>query len=152
MGLKQFGSSTAPLVLNFFKDGESHEGDGRHESHACHEEEDCERDCKGQICKGLGASWNQGKDCWWLDRLFFDQEQARTCRQQEAVLEGKEERLDDCSPEGKEGTEDQGLLRSEERNRVLQEGQVLHVKTFVRASAQGVGISTSLERRRLNRG
>merc|ERR1712205_260634 len=99
-----------PRSFHLFNNGQSHE------SHACYEEEDREQYCKGPLCKGLGSPWNQGKDRWWLDRLFFDQEQAWTCRQQEAVLERKEERLDSCSLKGKEGTEDQGLLRSEERH------------------------------------
>merc|ERR1712078_392508 len=78
------------------KSNEGNESHGCHESHEGHEEEGREQDRQGQTCKVGGFPWIQGKDRWWLD-----------CR----------------SPEGKEGTQREGLRRCQERYSSLQEGK-----------------------------
>merc|ERR1712093_438709 len=93
---------------------EGHEGHGRHEGDEGHEEEGGEQDCKGPLRQSYGAPRIQGEDCRWLDRIFFDKEQAWQGCEQEAISAGQEEPLDDCCSEGKEGIENQGLLCSQE--------------------------------------
>merc|ERR1712118_223187 len=105
------------------------ESDGRHEGDEGHEEKVCEQDRKGPHGQSDGVPRVQGEDSWWLDRLCLH-----------------EEHLDHCCPEGKEGTETQGLRRNQEGLRALQEGQGVLLKMLVTASAQGVGISTPFER------
>merc|ERR1719440_2531514 len=85
------------FILSFFKDGESNEGDeghGSHEGNEGHEEE--VRPCQVQV---------------WQDR---EQEEERS---RQAVS------LDCSSPEGPQGTEDQGLRSCQEGHSTLQEGQ-----------------------------
>merc|ERR1712224_1081426 len=132
--------------------GQSHES---HEGHAGHEEEGSEQDCAGQTCKVGGLPWHQGQDLWWLEQDRLDQEQERQDCEQEAVSKWQEglcqhQGLDCCCPEGKEGFGCQGLRRSEEGNSSLQEAQgalpVSKAHERAKASAQGVGMSTPLER------
>merc|ERR1711974_398938 len=92
-------------------DGQSHEG---YEGDEGHEEEGGEQDCKGPLRQSHGAPRIQGEDCRWLDRIFFDKEQAWQGCEQEAISAWQEELLDDCCCEGKEGIENQGLLCSQE--------------------------------------
>merc|ERR1739848_12588 len=88
-----------------------------------------------------------GEDRWWHDKVCFDQEQARQGRQQEDVRQGQAEQVDCCCPEGKEGTERQGIRRDQEGITPLQEGAgALPVRVLTTVSAQGVGISTPFER------
>merc|ERR1711976_366791 len=124
---------------------EGNESDGRHEGDEGHEEKVCEQDCKGPLCQSLGVSWVQGEDSGWPLCFLLDEEQVRQGCEQEAILEGQEELLDDCRPEGQEGTEDHRLRRSQEGLRALQEGQGVLLKMLVMASARGVGMSTPFE-------
>merc|ERR1711904_51560 len=121
MGKRRRHCVTSRLLLtcSTSSNGQGHEGnesDGRHEGDEGHEEKVREQDCKGPLCQSLGVSWVQG------------------------------EVLDDCRPEGQEGTEDHRLRRSQEGLRALQEGQGVLLKMLVMASAQGVGMSTPFER------
>merc|ERR1712182_33348 len=107
---------------------EGDEGHGRHEGHEGHEGEDRER----------------------YDSCLLDQEQERQDREQEKVGVWQEERLDCCCHQGKEGIGSQGLCRNQEGLRSLQEGQgalPMNMHEHAKASAQGVGMSTPLERR-----
>merc|ERR1711865_42301 len=122
------------LTFSNCSDGQGHEGDGRLS--------------KDRRSPSLRREDQQ--DQGWLDCVFFDKEQERKGREQEAVRARQEERLDDCRSEGKEGTEDQGLRRNQEGLRALQEGKGALLKMPVTASAQGVGISTPFERYSLN--
>merc|ERR1712078_812443 len=108
--------------------GEGNESHGCHESHEGHEEEGREQDRQGQTCKVGGFPWIQGKDHWWLDCLRLGEEQAwkdceqeRSCQWQEGLCQ--HQGLDCCSPEGKEGTQREGLRRCQERYSSLQEGK-----------------------------
>merc|ERR1719389_569050 len=83
-----------------------------------------------KIAKGKlgGFPWIQGKDHWWLDCLRLGEEQAwkdceqeRSCQWQEGLCQ--HQGLDCCSPEGKEGTQREGLRRCQERSSSLQEGK-----------------------------
>merc|ERR1712224_1108523 len=109
------GCVTSRLLLtcSTSSNGQGHEGN---------EEKVREQDCKGPLCQSLGASWVQGEDNGWPLRFLLDEEQVRQGCEQEAIPEGQEELLDDCCPEGKEGTEDHWLRRSQEGLRALQEG------------------------------
>merc|ERR1711904_277895 len=100
----------------YFKSNHGHEG---------HEEEGCQQDCQGQNGQVCGFPWNQGKDPWWLDQVGFGAEQARkdcdqeaSCSRQEGVRQ--QQGLDSSSPEGKEGTECEGLRRCQEGYSSLQ--------------------------------
>merc|ERR1711935_794552 len=98
---------------------EGNESHGRHEGDEGYEEE-------GHLSKDRSSPSlrrQDHQDQGWLDCVFFDQEQVRKDREQEAVPARQEERLDDCRPEGKEGPEDQGLRRNQEGLRALQEGK-----------------------------
>merc|ERR1711985_53841 len=128
------------LTSSTSSNGQGHEGDEDHE------EKVCEQDCKGPHGQSLGVPWNQGEDSGWHDRFLFDEEQERQGREQEAIRDGQEELLDDCLPEGKEGTEDHWLRPNQEGLRALQEGQGVLLKMLVMASARGVGMSTPFER------
>merc|ERR1711985_223659 len=129
--------------LFFNQNGESDEGDesyGRHEGHACYEEEGSEQDRQGQDGQGSRLPWQQGEDRRWHDQIRFDQEQVRQDREQEAIPLRQEEQLH------------QGLRCDQEGLRSLQEGQgtlPVSMHRHAKASAQGVGMSTPLERRRL---
>merc|ERR1712139_291779 len=120
-----------------------------------HEEEGSEQDCEGQTCKVGGFQWHQGEDPHWLEEERLDQEQDWQDCEQEAVGKRQEglrqhQGLDGCCPEGQEGFGRQGLRRGEEGNSSLQEGQgalpVSSTHEHTKASAQGVGMSTPLER------
>merc|ERR1712054_673253 len=107
---------------------EGNEGHGCHESHEGHEEEGCQQDRQGQNGQVCGFPGNQGKDPWWLDQVRFGAEQARkdcdqeaSCSRQEGVCQ--HQGLDSSSPEGKEGTECEGLRRCQEGYSSLQQGQ-----------------------------
>merc|ERR1711904_673871 len=111
-----------------YEGNEGHEGHGCHEGHEGHEEEGCQQDRQGQTCQVGGFPWIQGEDHWWLDqeRLGAEQEwkdceQEEPCTWQEGVRQ--HQGLDCCSPEGKEGTQREGLRRCQERFSSLQEGQ-----------------------------
>merc|ERR1711904_133004 len=137
------------LTSSTSSNGQGHEGnesDGCHEGDEGHEEKVCEQDRKGPHGQSHGVPRVQGEDSWWLDRLCLDEEQVRQDREQEEICHFQEKHLDDCCPEGKEGTETQGLRRNQEGLRTLQEGQGVLLKMLVTASAQGVGISTPFER------
>merc|ERR1719191_369067 len=84
------------FTLSFFKDGESNEGDEGHGSHEGNEGHEEVRPCQVQV---------------WQDR---QQEEERS---RQAVS------LDCSSPEGPQGTEDQGLRSCQEGHSTLQEGQ-----------------------------
>merc|ERR1712017_28563 len=104
-----------------------HYGQG-YEGNEGNEEEGCEQDCKGQIRKVRRLPWNQGEDRRWLDQERLGGEQAgKDCEQEEfgTWQEGlrQHQRLDNCSPEGKEGTWREGLRRCQEGLSSLQEGQ-----------------------------
>merc|ERR1711924_536651 len=143
--------------MGFSNNGQSHEGkesDG-HEGHEGHEEEGSEQDCEGQARKVGGLPWYQGQDVLWIvqDRLNQEQEwqgceQEDVCTWQEGLC--AHQGLDCCCPEGQEGFGREGLRRSEEGNSSLQEGQgalpVSSTRNHTKASAQGVGMSTPLER------
>merc|ERR1711904_325908 len=88
--------------------GQSYEGD------ESYEEESSKQDRKGPHGESLGVPGIQGEDRRWDDRIVFDEEQDWQDREQEEIRTWQEEHLDDCGPEGKEGTEDQGLRRSQE--------------------------------------
>merc|ERR1712166_768001 len=109
------------------------------------EEGHLSKDCRSPSLRRQDQQDQGGLDC-----VFFDKEQDRKDREQEAVRARQEELLDDCRSEGKEGTEDQGLRRNQEGLRALQEGKGVPMKMPVTASAQGVGISTPFERYSLN--
>merc|ERR1712124_111474 len=161
-----FGSSavensqppSTKTTFSFSNNGQSHEGDesdGSHEGHEGHEEEGSEQDCEGQTCKVGGLPWHQGQDLLWTVQDRLDQEQEWQDCEQEDVGKGQEglrphQGLDCCCPEGQEGFGRQGLRRSEEGNSSLQEGQgalpVSSIHEHTKASAQGVGMSTPLER------
>merc|ERR1711977_508625 len=105
--------------------------------------------------QGCGLPWHQSQDLHRLDQERLDQEQAWQDCDQEAGCQWQEglrqhQGLDCCSPEGQEGIGRQGLRRSEEGNSSLQEGQgalpVSSIHEHTEASAQGVGMSTPLER------
>merc|ERR1711862_602586 len=115
-----------------------------------HEEKMGEQDCEGPHGQSNGPPWFQGEDHWWFDCLLFDEEQVRQGREQKVFCQGQEEHLDDCCPEGKEGTEDQRLRRYQEGHRPLQEGKGVLLKMLATASAQGVEISMPFERYSLN--
>merc|ERR1712124_139852 len=105
--------------------GQGYEG---HEGNAGNEEEGCEQDRKGQIRKVRRLPWNQGEDRRWLDQERLGGGQAwKDCEQEEfgTWQEGlrQHQRLDNCSPEGKEGTWREGLRRCQEGLSSLQEGQ-----------------------------
>merc|ERR1711924_434695 len=98
---------------------------GGHESH---EEEGCWQDCQGQDGQVRGLPWIKGKDRRWLDQdrlggeqAWKDREQEEPCTWQEDVRQ--HQGLDRSSPEGKEGTQREGLRRCQEGNSSLQEGQ-----------------------------
>merc|ERR1712124_43550 len=142
-----FGSSAVensqPLLtkttFSFSNNGQSHEGnesDGSHEGHEGHEEEGSEQDCEGQTRKVGGLPWHQGQDLLWTVQDRLDQEQEWQDCEQEDVSKGQEglrphQGLDCCCPEGQEG---QGAL------------PVSSTHKHTKASAQGVGMSTALER------
>merc|ERR1712146_431885 len=74
--------------------------------------------------------------------------------EQEGIPTGQEEQLhqglDYCRPEGQEGFGPEGLCRNQEGLCSLQEGQgalPMNMHEHAKASAQGVGMSTPLERR-----
>merc|ERR1712139_130960 len=86
--------------------------------------------------------------------MGFDQEQVRQDREQEEISPRQEEQLhqglDYCRPEGQEGFGPQGLCCDQEGLCSLQEGQralPMNMHEHAKASAQGVGMSTPLERR-----
>merc|ERR1719454_205857 len=92
---------------------------------------------------------------FWTDQDRLDEEQEWQDCEQEVVGSWQEglrqhQGLDCCCPEGQEGFGRQGLRRSEEGNASLQEGQgalpVSSTRKHTKASAQGVGMSTPLER------
>merc|ERR1711977_418701 len=123
---REFAAPSRKTTFSFSNNGQSHEGnesDGSHEGHACYEEEGSEQDCEDCEQEAVG-SWQEG------------------LRQHQG--------LDCCRPEGQEGFGRQGLRRSEEGNSSLQEGQgalpVSSTHEHTKASAQGVGMSTPLER------
>merc|ERR1711985_77353 len=90
------------FTLSFFKDGESNEGDeghGSHEGNEGHEEE-------ANLCPACQASCILRQD-----------------RQQEEERSRQAVSLDCSSPEGPQGTEDQGLRSCQEGHSTLQEGQ-----------------------------
>merc|ERR1712224_1169780 len=109
---------------------------------------------KGKLAKLVVFRGTKAKTFWTVqDRL--DQEQEWQDCEQEDVSKGQEglrphQGLDCCCPEGQEGFGSQGLRRSEEGNSSLQEGQgalpVSSSHEHTKASAQGVGMSTALER------
>merc|ERR1712134_221491 len=141
-----------PFLSQNGQSHESHEGNGSDESDEGDEEEGSEQDCQEQERKAGGFQRHQGEDHVWLEEERFDQEQDR---QQEAKRKWQEglrthQGLDCCCPEGQEGFGRQGLRRSEEGNSSLQEGQgalpVSSTRKHTKASAQGVGMSTPLER------
>merc|ERR1711937_298254 len=128
-------------TFSFSNNGQSHEGnesDGSHEGHACYEEEGSEQDCEGQDGKVSGLPWHQGQYRFWTVQDRLDEEQEWQDCEQEAVSSWQE------------GLGRQGLRRSEEGNASLQEGQgalpVSSTRKHTKASAQGVGMSTPLER------
>merc|ERR1712046_542467 len=93
-----------------------------------HEEEGCQQDRQGQPCQVRGFPWIQGEDHRWLDQerlggeqAWKDREQEEPCTRQEDVRQ--HQGLDRCSPEGKEGTQRQGLRSCQEGYSSLQEGQ-----------------------------
>merc|ERR1739848_735318 len=145
----------------FSQDGQSNEGnesDGSHEGHACYEEEGSEQDRQGQSCQSSCFPWHQGEDSWWYDQIRSDQEQVRQDREQEAISLCQEEQLhqglDYCRPEGQEGLGPEGLRCDQEGLTSLQQGQgtlPVSMHRHAEASAQGVGMSTPLERRRLGK-
>merc|ERR1711881_19683 len=81
--------------------GQGNEGHGSNESHARHEEEGCEQDCKGSLFQGPRLPWIQVQDHGRL-------EQERSGEEQEW------QDLDFRSPEGKEGPWSEGLRRYQE--------------------------------------
>merc|ERR1712205_123372 len=98
---------------------------------------------------------NNGQSRFWTCQDRLDEEQEWQDCEQEAVGSWQEglrrhQGLDCCRPEGQEGFGRQGLRRSEEGNSSLQEGQgalpVSSTHEHTKASAQGVGMSTPLER------
>merc|ERR1711907_554522 len=107
---------------------EGNEGHGCHEGHEGHEEEGRQQDCQGQNGQVSGFPWIQGEDHRWLDckrlgseQAWKDCEQEELCEWQEAVRQ--HQGLDCSSPEGKEGTQREGLRRCQEGFSSLQEGQ-----------------------------
>merc|ERR1719201_688461 len=156
--VREFAAPSRKTTFSFSNNGQSHEGnesDGSHEGHACYEEEGSEQDRQGQSCQISCFPWHQGEDNRWYDQIGSDQEQEWQDCEQEAVGKWQEgfrphQGLDCCCPEGQEGFGRQGLRRSEEGNSSLQEGQgalpVSSTREHTKASAQGVGMSTPLER------
>merc|ERR1712224_879097 len=74
-------------------------------------------------------------------------------REQEGFPPGQEEQLhqglDYCCPEGQEGFGPEGLRHNQEGLSSLQEGQgtlPVNIREHAEAAAQGVGMSTPLER------
>merc|ERR1711904_739842 len=155
---REFAAPSIKTTSSFSNNGQSHEGnesDGSHEGHEGHEEEGSEQDCEGQDGKVSGLPWHQGQDRFWIVKDRLDEEQEWQDCEQEAVGSWQEglcqhQGLDCCCPEGQEGLGRQGLRRSEEGNSSLQEGQgalpVNRAHYHTEASAQGVGMSTPLER------
>merc|ERR1712025_931947 len=155
---REFAAHSTRPFFSLSNNGQSHEGDesnGSHEGHEGHEEEGSKQDCEGQTCKVGRLPWQQGQDCLWLVQDRLDQEQEWQDCEQEAVGTGQEglrqhQGLDCRCPKGKEGFGREGLRRSEEGNSSLQESQgalpVSSTHEHTEASAQGVGMSTPLER------
>merc|ERR1711907_520401 len=158
MGSSDVEISHVKVLFLFTYNGqgnEGYEGHGSHESHEGHEEEGCEQDCQGQACEAGGFQRHQGEDYVWLEEERFDQKQERQDCEQEAICQWQEglrqhQGLDSCGPEGQESFGCQGLHRCEEGKCSLQEGQgALSVSIYehLKATAQGVGMSTPFERR-----
>merc|ERR1711865_117226 len=98
------GTLNVLLTFSNCSDGQGNEGDGRHE-----EEGHLSKDRRSPSLRR-----EDQQDQGWLDRIFFDKEQERQGREQEALRAFQEEHLDGCCSEGKEGTENQGLRRNQE--------------------------------------
>merc|ERR1712138_325112 len=113
----------------------------------------------GKVCQGDGASWQQGEDRWRLDGEGSGQDQNRKDCKQKGERPGQEIPVDCSSQEGTRGIEDQGLRRVQEGHTSLRESEgVLQsvsaacLRRFwrvehLKASALGVGISATVERR-----
>merc|ERR1711869_188571 len=133
---------TKYLSSSFFPS--HHYGQGCHEGNEGNEEEGCEQDRKGQIRKVRRLPWNQGEDRRRLDQERLGGEQAwKDCEQEEfgTCQEGlrQHQRLDNCSPEGKEGTWREGLRRCQEGLSSLQEGQGVLQLNFQHGFSSGCG-------------
>merc|ERR1712096_183753 len=74
------------------------------------EEEARQQDRKGQDGEGNGPARLQGKDRGRPQSIGPQEEQAWEDREQEEVGSWQEERMDRCSCQGPDGSEDQGLL------------------------------------------
>merc|ERR1711924_551004 len=123
----EFAAPSRKTTFSFSNNGQSHEGN------ACYEEEGSEQDRQGQSCQVCCFPWHQGEDNRWYDQIRSDQEQEWQDCEQEAVGQWQEglrqhQGLDCCCQEG------QGAL------------PVSSTWKHTKASAQGVGMSTPLER------
>merc|ERR1712124_175410 len=120
--------------------GQSHEGNEGHEGHAGNEEEGSKQDRQGQNGEVSCLPWHQGQDL-----ICRDQEERGSWQKGLRQHQG----LDYCRAEGQEGFGREGLRRSKEGISSLQESQgalPVNIREHAEASAQGVGMSTPLER------
>merc|ERR1712146_30266 len=113
-------SGTSASVTPLSSNGEGDEGNDGHEGN---EEEVCEQGRSWPLCKSHGAPWLQGEDCWRLDCQGFDQVQERQDCEQEEERQQQEEPMDCCRQEGACCPEDQGLLRHQEGQPPLRQGE-----------------------------
>merc|ERR1712146_90136 len=87
------------------------------------EEEVCEQGRSWPHGQSTGSPWVQGEDCWRLDCQGFDQVQERQDCEQEVECQGQEEPVDSCRQESTRCPEDQGLLRHQEGQPPLRQGE-----------------------------